>query len=285
LSRRFPVVSQGGAVVSSYVCCYLIYGRIHGVQIFRPATVVGGMTVVLLALVRRLIDDIDDVHDDTCTDVVLKPREVGIYRRRLVLFAIAIASSIGIVNAACNFGLGAISIGTTMSFAMAVLIARRAQTCRIVKFAAAETCTVLMLVYSYAVWRSVTGAALPVDAVIATVGLFWTAYQFWGLTRKVGATEGWPAWDMTPMGTRRALTILLSGTAIFGVRVAQDAQLSIGYYIYSLALPTVFLVMMLLLWPQTTDRQARNIRALWAGLPLAVAVEIGLLIAVFTASI
>ncbi len=50
LSERFPV-SQAGAVLTAYVCCYLLYGRVHSHQVFRWETVVGGVTVVLLAAI------------------------------------------------------------------------------------------------------------------------------------------------------------------------------------------------------------------------------------------
>ncbi len=63
LSERFPV-SQAGAVLTAYVCCYLLYGRVHSHQVFRWETVVGGVTVVLLALIRRIVDDVEDLLDD-----------------------------------------------------------------------------------------------------------------------------------------------------------------------------------------------------------------------------
>ena len=52
LSERFPI-SQAGAVVSSYSCCYLLYGQAQGHHVFGWTAIAGAITVVLLALVRR----------------------------------------------------------------------------------------------------------------------------------------------------------------------------------------------------------------------------------------
>ena len=286
LSERFPVVSQGGTVLSGYVCCYVLYGQAHGHQVFRWETVVGGMTVVLLALVRRIVDDVEDLREDIRTGRFSFADGGRRHMRGLVLGGVAVTALAGILNATGSLGLLAASVGVAAWFPVAMVVKNKTMVARwrTLKYIVVETCPAAILLYSYAVWNEVVGDSLPAITVVAIVGLFWTTYQFWNFTRKVGA-EGWPPWGLTLRETRPALIVLLALAAAFSILIAHYAHLPVGYLLYGLALSLVFAAIILSWWSRLPDRNPNRVGAYWGGLPFPVAVEAGVLIAVLVSSL
>lgn len=286
LSQRFPVVSLGGTVLSAYVCCYVLYGQAHGHQTFRWVTVVGGVTVVLLALVRRIVDDIEDLRQDIRTGRFSFADGGRRHLRGLILGGMATTALAGALNVTGSLGLLAASVGVAAWFPVAMVIKNKTGVARsrTLKYIVVETCPAAILLYSYAVWNQATGDSLPAIAVVATVGLFWTTYQFWNFTRKVGA-EGWPPWGLSLRETRPALISLLVLAAAFSALIADYAHLPAGYLLYGLALSLVFAVIILRWWSRLPVREPNRVGASWGGLPFAVAVEAGVLIGVLVSSL
>jgi hypothetical protein len=285
LSERFPV-AQAGAVLTAYVCCYLLYGQAHSHQVFRWETVVGGMTVVLLALIRRIVDDVEDLLGDIRAD---RPSFADGGRRRLrglVFGGAAAIALVGFLNATCSLGLLAASVGIAVWFPVASVMKQTvvARSSRILFFIISESCPVAGLLYPYAVWHEASGATLPAMTVVAITGLFWTIWQFWVFTRKVGA-EGWPPWGLTMDGTRNALIAFLALTAVFSVLIYHYANLPIGYLIYGLSLSAIFAAIIFRWWSRLPVREPNRVDGSWGGLPFAVAVEVGVLIAVLASSV
>ncbi len=285
MSERFPV-SQAGAVLSAYACCYLLYGQAHNHQMFRWGTAVGGITVVLLALVRRIIDDAEDLRDDiqsgrfSSTD--------GGYRRLrgLILGGVAATVLVGSLNATCSLGLLAASVGVAAWFPVAMVIQNQTRVAksRALQYILVETCPAVLLLYSYPAWVEVTGSSLPAIGIIAIVGLFWTTFQFWGFTRKMG-TDAWGPWGLTVSQTRPALIAFLVVAATCSALIYHYAHMPIGYLLYGLALPSVFAVLVLRWWSQLPAHDPKSVKASWAGMPFGVAVQGGVLIAVLVAAL
>lgn len=286
LSERFPIVTQGGTVLSAYVCCYLLYGQAHGHQVFGRATVVGGISAVLLALIRRLVDDVEDLRDDILAGRASSAEGGRPRLRGLVFGAMAVTALVGVLNATCSLGLLAISVGVAAWFPVATVMKHTAaaQSSRILFYIINETCPVAGLLYPYAVWHEVSGDTLPAMAVVAIIGLFWTIWQFWIFTRKVGA-EGWPPWGLTLGGTRNALILFLALAAAFSVLIDHYANLPAGYLIYGLSLSAVFATIILRWWSRLPAREPNRVGASWGGLTFPVAVEVGVLIAVLASSL
>jgi hypothetical protein len=284
LSERFPIVSQGGTVLSSYACSYLLFGQAYGHQAFQWATVVGGLSAVMLALIRRIVDDVEDLRDDVVSGRSSFADDGRRHLRGLVLGALVTALLVGALNATCSLGLLAASVGVAAWFPVATVIKHMVFRSRALRFIVNETCPAAMLAYYYAVWHEVAGSGLPTITVISVIGLFWTTYQFWNFTRKVG-TEGWPPWEMSLEETRPALIVLLVLAAAFSALIAHYAHLHLGYLIYGLALSLCFAVVILRWWSRLPTREPRRVTARWGGLPFAIAVEAGVLVGVFIASI
>jgi hypothetical protein len=286
LTERFPIFTQGGTVLSAYVCCYLLYGRAHGHQVFGWATIVGGISTVLLTLVRRIIDDIEDLRKDILTGRIASADGGRRHWRSLAIGAVAVTALVGALNVTCSVGLLAISIGIAAWFPLATLLkhTRAAQSSGILFYIINETCPIVGLVYPYAIWQEVSGHRLPAIAVLATIGLFWTTWEFWMFTRKVGV-EGWPPWQLTMTGTRNALIVFLAVEAAFSALIDRYDSLPVGYMFYGLGLSVVFAAIILRWWSRLPDLEPNRVRALWSGLPFAVAVEAGALAAVLVASL
>jgi len=278
LSQRFPIVSLGGPLLSGYACCYLLFGQVHGHNAVSWATLVGGLTVVLLALVRRIVDDIEDLPEDIRTGRLAVAEGGRRYRRGLILGGIAATAVVGVLNATCSPGLLAASVGLAAWIPMAVALRNKIAS-RTLKFVVIEICPAAVLLYGYAVWAEATHDSLEAIAVLAVVGLFWTTYQFWNFTRKIGA-GGWPPWRLTFQEAKPALIVLLILAASFSVLIAHQANLRVGYSLYGLTLSMLFVVIILRWWSRLPAREPERIRASWGGMPFAVAVEAGVLLGV-----
>jgi hypothetical protein len=284
LSERFPV-SQAGAVLSSYACCYLLYGHTQGHQVFRWATVVGGITVVLLALFRRIVDDAEDLRDDIRSGRFSDTDGGSRRLRGLILGGLAAVALTGLLNASCSLGLLVASVGVAAWVLVVMLIQGKTVVAksRGLQYIVVETCPAVLLLYSYAVWVRASGGSVATLGVIAIVGLFWTAFQFWSFTRKMG-TEAWAPWGLSVSETRPVLIAFLALTAAFSALIYHYAHLPTGYLLYGLALSGVFVVLVLRRWSQFPAHDPKRMRPSWAGLPFGVAVEGGVLIAVLVAS-
>ena len=285
LSERFPLVSLGGTVLSAYVCSYLLYGQAIGDQVFRWETVVGGVTVVLLALFRRIVDDVEDLHEDIRTGRFSFTDGGTLRLRGLLLGGLAVVGFAGFLNATCSLGLLLASVGVAAWFSLAMVIKNKTWIARVrpAKYLVVESCPVAFLLYGYAVWTEAAKDTLPALAVVAIIGLFWTTFQFWNFTRKIG-TAGWPPWDLSVRQTLPALIVFLALAGVFSVLIAHYADLSVGYLIYGVALSVVFAIVILRWWPRLQHSKSAEVDAVWAGLPFAVGVEVGALIAVLAAS-
>jgi len=283
LSERFPV-SHAGAVLSGYMCCYLLYGQAHGHQVFQWETVVGGVTVVLLALFLRMVDDIEDLREDIRTGRFSFGDGGRSHLRGLILGGGATMALAAVLNATCSLGMLAASVGVAV-WCPAVLVIKKTAAAKSLQYFVVETGPAVFLLYSYVVWTEASDGSVPLMAVVAIVGLFWTAFQFWSFTRKLG-TENWSPWGLSVSETRSALIGLLALAALCSVLIAHYAHLTLGYSLYGLALSAVFISLVLRWWSsQLPAPEPDRVGAPWAGLPFALAVTGGVLAAVLVSSL
>jgi hypothetical protein len=288
LRERFRPGEHGGPVLSAYLCCYLLFGAALGRHIFGALAVVGGATFVLLFLLRRLTDDIEDLSDDLAARGLTLAGGEGRRRLRgLVCGWAAVAALILLVNAPASLTLLVAAGAVAAWFPLATVIKRAGARSRLFRFVVNETCPAAILAYGYAAWLQAGGdppGALVVSAICA---LFWTVYQFWNFTRKVGA-EGWPPWELTLPGARRSLIALLSLSATCSAVIALRSDMPAAYLAYGVLMPVTFAAWILRWWSVLPARAAElphGLRAPWAGVPFAVAVELGVLLGVLGAVI
>jgi hypothetical protein len=280
LAKRFPFVPRVVPVLFGYLCCYLLYGHASGVQAYGWPTFAGAASGVLLVLVRRIADDLEDVDSDIESGRLRFADGGRRYRRGLRLG--------GLAAAAAAVGLGAIC-GPALLLATALLAAwiplsaairnRLRGRSRALFHLLNESGPALGLLYPYLVWHQVTGASLPAIAVISLAGLLWTCYELWNFTRKLGSTERWPPWAISLNRARVLVLAYLALAAGFGLLVAFGFDLGPGYAIYAAVLPAAFAASVLRWWRRLPAGGPDGVRAAWAGAPFGAAVEVGLLIA------
>lgn len=280
LSRRFPVLPQVVPVLVGYLCCYLLYGQAFGAQLLGWPTVVGGVSGVLLALVRRIADDLEDLGGDIRSGRLSFADGGRGYRRGLVLGGVAATATVAALNATCSPRLLLVSLGLAAWIPVAIAARSRIRKhSRALFYLINESCPALGLLYPYFVWHEVSGATLPPLAVLAVAGLFWVSYEFWNFTRKAGTTEGWPPWTMTLERAREWVLAYLGLAAAFGVLVARYFDLGAGYLAYAVALPLAFATVALRWWVRPPTRDPGRTPPAWGGATFGIAVQAGLLVA------
>lgn len=272
-------MSQAVAVLSAFVCSYLLYGEMGSGQVFKWPTVVGGLSVVLLALMLRIADDVEDLRDDVQTGRVAahdggRRHLAGLIGGGAVAFV-----CVAILNATCSVVLLA-SILFVLIWCPAVLVIKKFNVAKALQFGLVETGPAVFLLYSYVAWSTATGDSVPALGVAAVTGLFWSAFQFWSFTRKIGSAK-WSPWGLTVDCTRLVLWGFLGLAALCGLIVMARADLSIAYGIYAVGLSTAFGVAIGRYWSR--GLQPMEDEARWAGLPFGAAVEAGVFLALAAA--
>lgn len=279
-STRFPLGSQGVTVLFGYLVGYLLYGQAHGHQVFGWPTVVGALSGVLLALVRRIVDDIEDLRKDVTSGRFTFPDGGRRHLRGMVAGALTATTLVAILNATCSLELLLISVGLACWFPVATvtrnLIARNT---RPLFFVINESCPAVGLIYPYVIWHEVSRATLPALAVISLGALSWVSYEFWAFTRKVGAAEGWPPWGLSLTGTRTVLLIFIALTALLSVPVAHYFHLTAAYVVYAVGLALVYATVLVRWWRRLPALEPNRVKSSWGGVRFAVFVQVGLLIA------
>jgi len=270
LEDRFPLGSLGLAVVAGYACSYLLYGAVRGDQVFGLATVAGAVSFTLLFFERRLIDDVEDLRAElTAGD---EGRLRGLIRARTV-----VAGAVLVVSALAGWKLLLAAAGAVAWLPAAAVV--RARIPEGLRFVVIETCPAVIFAYAYAAWWVASGRVAPAGAVVATVALFWTGYQFWNFTRKAGDPD-WAPWDLSLPNVRRVLLglLALALAAAGGCAAAADlpALAACGG-----ALAVGFAAWVTRTWDRLPARDpVHGVRPGWAGLPLIAAVELGVLLGV-----
>ena len=289
LRDRFPLVSNGGAVLSSFVCSYLLYGQAQEEQVLEPVAVAGAVAFVLLFLQRRIVDDIEDVRDDLAERGTSLDAAEG--RRRLhglLLGAAAVSALVVAINAAASEDLFLVSLVLVAWPPTATVIKRRVWRVRLLRYLVNETCPALIISYVYVVWREAGGEALSAASVAATIALFWIVYEWWVFTRKIGEpSDGWPPWELTMAGTRRALMAFLALYLACSVALAASADVSAVFVAYNVAAAVAFAVLILRWWSRLPPGEdaSQRVPARWGGLPFAATVQVGVLLGVLASEL
>jgi len=257
----------------------LLYGEMGDRHVFRWPTVVGALSVVLLALMLRIADDVEDLRDDVQAGRVAADDGGRRHLAGLIAGGAVAFVCVAILNATCGIVLLG-SILFVLIWCPAVLVIKKFKVAKVLQFSLVETGPAVFLLYSYVAWSTATGESVSVLGVAAVVGLFWSAFQFWSFTRKIGSAK-WSPWSLAVAETRLVLWGFLSLAALCGVIVMAQAHLSIAYGIYAVGLSAVLARAIERYWSR--GLQPMKDEASWAGLPFGAAVEAGVFLALAAA--
>lgn len=262
LRDRFPLPTQGTALLLMFGCLYLFYTRLGG-RSTGWAVPIGMLTFVSLFLMLRLADDFDDARSDQ--------RITAGYRRGLAKGFLCVLTTVTVLNVLWPSAL--LMVGLSTAAMVIAPVTARLGLWRIGLAVFYEICPALVLGYVYAFWAAASGGHVPTRRVALGIVLLWSLYEYWKFTRKIGV----PAFQPYDLSWRVvwivALLLLLLVAGLAGVAYVDSGLSSVGL-IYELAVCTGFLIWMLS--DRTRIEEGRQLG--WRGVWLPIAVEAGLLV-------
>ena len=282
LLRSIPLAGQLAPIVLAFFCSYLLYGRIAdnldtiGIAYQNGEWTRGLASFVVLFLLLRMVDDLDDVDRDFA-DIPDSEGERSALRKRLRAGVIGCIAILALLNHASMYGLvGALSASALM-LAAPFLFKRYFPQQRALGFPVFEGAPLLIFAYVYLYWRDITGTALPWIAVASVTTTFWVGYEFWKFSRKVH-TGAMQPYLLSPHGIRIALNAFLLAGVVSNIALAWTARLlSVGYITYAVAVPVLLGVWLNASWSGASQSRHAQRRPLWAGMTMIWALELGIL--------
>jgi hypothetical protein len=281
LLRSIPLSGQLAPIVLAFFCSYLLYGRIaDNLETVAIAYQIGAWTrglasFVVLFLLLRLVDDLDDVDRDFAGIPDSEARRSAL-RKRLRAAVIGCIAILAVLNYAHMYGLvGALSASALM-LAAPFLFKRYLPEQRALGFPVFEGAPLLIFAYVYWYWRDVTGTALPWIAIASVISTFWFGYEFWKFSRKLH-TDAMQPYLLSARGIRIALNALLLAAAVSNIALAWTAALlSVVYITYAVTLPVLLGVWLNASWPGAWQSRRAQRPPLWAGMMMIWALELGI---------
>jgi hypothetical protein len=294
LSTRFPLLVYGPAILVTYYCALWLYDSAAGTPGPSWTSAIGAISLVLIFLQARLVDDIQDFQDDAQQN-----RVPGAWapasRRGLVLglaFTTAAIIALNWGRSALWVALASVAIMLAASFILAPLLSRThpgmLTTGNRVKdailFIAFEGAHVFTLLYIYCFWTSLPHPGLPIASVALATGLFWTTYAFWKYAR-FATRPSWNPFGMSWQVFRPALAglLLLCLICQAGVGVAMD--LSALYLGYALGITGLFMLWLVRMSPMGAAGGGATGLQAHLGLLFVAAVDLGLVLALLGKSL
>jgi hypothetical protein len=263
VAEQFPPL-QAGALAFASLVGYAVFGRLAGDVTLELLAIAVALTVALLFLQLRLVDDIHTWYDtDGEGDIG------GASLRGLVVGTIVTTVAIAALNVADPVML-ATALGTTMFMVVTSCIIRaEGQLPAAVRMALGriplfEVAPAAMLVYVYVGWRAATGESLPAGDVAVVVGVLLTSFNFWKLSRHLGDRPRERIYQLTWPVVRVLCTGLLAASLAFNVLLYDLAGFSVVFLVITVAIVATFAVF------SRPRREPDTSRPPWVGLPFAI---------------
>jgi hypothetical protein len=269
VGEQFPP-AQAAALGVGCGVEYLGFGQTSGHISIAVLTLVAAVTVPIFFLQLRLVDDIHTFYDSDGTGDI-----GGATVRGLVVAFCFTALIVIALNATHVRDLAwAIAIMCLMVATSGILRVKLPGWFRMMfgRLPLFELAPALMLAYVYITWSTATGRSLPLRDVLSVVGLFWTAFNVWKLSRHMGELERERIYLLRWPEIRLLCLALLGLSAFCAVKFAEQASLSPIFLAYMLGLCALFAVF------SRPRRVADSRRPGWVGLPFPTVLIAGLLV-------
>jgi hypothetical protein len=271
LGEQFPP-AQAVALGVACLVSYAAYGRFAGDISFKALAVVAAITVPVLFLQLRLLDDVItwyETHDvEDIAGASLPGLIVGLGCTTAVILVLN-------ANHVWMFGL---AIGTTMLMLISTGVTtqeRRLPTLvalglgRVPLF---EVAPAVMLAYVYVTWHIATNRSLSFGEVVVVVGFFWSSFNFWKLSRHLGDRPLERIYRLTWPVVRLLCVVLLAISLALSIALYFYADLSLAFLVYCVMVIAVFAVF------SRPRGRLDEVRPWWVALPFPTAMIAGLLV-------
>jgi len=269
---RFRLHTQGSACALIFACCFGLFERLATGGDPAATAFTGAATFVLFFLLLRLADDLED-------------RETGAAheRRRLLAGVVLTLATIFVLNLSDGRLLAAALIGSAAVF-LPAFAKHRGLSSRPLLALVYEVVPALFLGYVYFAWLFSTAHELALLPAAAAILMFWSAYEFWKLTRKLGAGEVMQPYYLGPLGLRVAALSMLALALVSHVVVLIHARWSLPFSGFLIGLPILFVIFLLVRWPTGWNGKdawrGPGSRLAWRGLVYPLVLSVGTLIEV-----
>lgn len=269
--EQFPP-AQAVALAFSCVVEYLAFGRAAGELSIEGSAVLAAVTVALLFLQLRLVDDIHTFYDSGGTGDIGGATVRGLVAGMVVTTAVIVL--LNLVDGSmliASLAIVAFLVATSLVIQAKTLLPGwvRMVLGRIPLF---ELAPAMMLAYVYLGWRSGTGGTLEVADVAVVVGLFLASFNVWKLSRHMGERARERIYQLTWPVVRVLCLGLLVASAGLSVALYSRADLSALWLAYALVLCALFAAM------SRPRREPDSARPWWVGLPFPTAMTAGLFV-------
>ncbi|MQY05037.1 hypothetical protein [Actinomadura macrotermitis] len=262
LLARFPPQSLGLAIVvcalSATLLCALSAPRM---SVPAVATTVSTVTLVLLFLLMRLADDLNDLPHD---------RPPGPERERargaLIRAIVAVIGVAALLNVTRPRAAGVVLATSALVLLTPFVLKHLLRENRLLLLPCYEGGPALALLYVPLAWSDASGIALSVPLTLGITGAFWASYEFWKFSRKAGQDVYQP-YDLSDPGLRLVLLGLAALLATCVLAVWRLGGLSPLFPLLGLPGPALLAAAVVRRWP----RRGVDATPGWAGLPIVVA--------------
>ena len=223
LFERIPPHTQGIALVGAYVCSWLWYRRFAGGEAaaVRPSEVAA---FVLMFLLLRLVDDLDDVSADYPDDA-----EAARSRYRNLALGYVAACAVFVVLEFSNArSLGLLAAFVVLSILTPTLLKRWMRPRRMLLFVGYEGMPLLATALPWAQWRAVAGGRVSLVTAAAVTVMFWGCYEVWKFARRP-AVVGYAPYRLAWPQRRRLLLAMLISDVGLGIALIVASGAGVGF--------------------------------------------------------
>jgi hypothetical protein len=259
---------QAASVGVSGIASYAIYGQAAGHLRVDGHGIAAAVLVVVLFLQYRLVDDISTTYNSELGGGASIPARPTVLIAGLVA-SLPLEFLLEGDPTALLVALGALALMTLGSTGLA--LAKRSPA---LSFAArvifVEVVPVVIFTYVYFAWHGATGETLSPAAVVAAVGGLIGGFQFWKWSRDLGDEPYEQIYLISWPRVRWVLVLLTVIIAAFNVLLFVEADLSVAYLVYVLAVCATFAAI------AAPRGQLDQTQPSWAGLTFPVLLQAGL---------
>jgi hypothetical protein len=266
-AQQYPPM-QAASVGLTAAASYAMYGQAAGHFQFDSHGFAAAALVVLMFLQYRLTDDISTTYNGELGGGASIPARPTVLIGGLVA-SLPLEFLLEPDRQALFVALGALILMATGSTGLA--LGKRSA---VVRFTArvifVEAVPLVIFSYVYFAWHGSTGRTLSLAAIAAVIGGLIAGFQFWKWSRDLGDEPSERIYFISWPRVRAVLVLLTVMAAGFNTLLYSEANLSILYLIYELAVCTVFAYVV------APRGQADETKPWWAGLGFPVLLQVGL---------